>query len=243
MKNLIKLIIICSFVTSPLSSQIKINGYFGYGTYDMSQQKSFHQFFIDNLKNDYGIDLAILDDFPGYFNYAVEIQESFDNTELSFGFIYQSTGARSFYKDYSGQINYDISIEGFGPVIGIEREFYSSELVSIAAKLRPQLLFSNQEFTSNLELYDYGETETVKIKGYNIGIEPSIKLYRQFNRILLSLNAGYYLDLHRGQLKAEVMDEDIDVSIPGTDKALRNNWDGFRVSLGIGYQISSKQSD
>ena len=243
MKNLTKFIILFALISTPLAAQIKINGYVGVGTYEMSQQKAFHQFFIDRLKNEYDIELALLDNFPTYFNYALEFQQTLNKTELSIGFIYQSSGARSFYKDYSGQINYDISITGYGPIIGIEKVFYTSKLLSISAKLKPQLLFSDQEFKSTVEIYDDKESETLKIKGYNIGIEPSVKLYHQFNKVILSFNAGYYLDIHRGQLKTNVMGEDVDVKIPNTKNALKNNWDGFRLLIGIGYQLPAQFSN
>ena len=204
----------------------------------MDLQNDFHQYFAIDAYERYGVELDLADDFPAYFNYSGEVVWQLnDKFSLGGGFIYQSTGARSYYEDYSEKMNYDVKIQGYGPYVNVVGKIYKNPLFDLSLQLKPMILFSNQDIISELQVFDYKESDNIEISGYNYGIEPAIRISKDINRLSFSLNFGYYLDLYRGNLEGKIMGDTFDIYIPNTDDKLKNNWYGLRIFAGVGYHF------
>ncbi len=183
----------------------------GWGSYQMIDLKNY----FDDIKKSNAIGL-VTDDFPGYFNIGADLlYEMTGSLNIGVAFIFNSTGGRFHYNDYSGYIdsksvNYCI---GLGPVFELKTSILDDR-ITVKYYSRFGLLLSSMELSHYMEINE----EVIKdnkstTEASSMFLEPGFKVLWNNDNVNFGIGMGYFLDF----------DEFYD----GTE--FRTQWDGIRL--------------
>ena len=223
----IALLMIGFFISFPGMAQWSVSYSAGYGTYDMSDMKTYlAEHYQSVLEVVPGLDLVITDNFPGYVTHTLDIGYKFHQHEVGVKGSYLSTAGKYSYADYSGEISSEVSLDGYRGGAYYRYYFYQINLnakqnISFWGEAAPACIFSKVKINGVMT----PQNEIVKMENksfdcFSFSILPQLGIkYTLFSNIDLRLSFGYEIDF-----SSRISDIDSKV-----------NWSGFRCSGGIGY--------
>lgn len=242
MRKFIKLLIILLFISVNIKAQFGISGNIGYGSYSMDNLKGLNRAYQNQINTYYNLKLDQLENFPMFWNFsfATFYQDS-SNLRISLVYTYLSTGSRLCYEDYSGKYILDNIISA--NILGIK---ISKRLINLPIDfglyINPQILINkdyfNYSFSLNLN-QDHSAYNKTKGKAINVGTSAGLFLKKRINKFEINFEAGYYLDIYKGAIKAKVDGRKVEMNNPETNTSLKNEYSGFRGSIGISYFLKS----
>lgn len=208
---------------------IKIGARSGYGFYEQSGVKSLQLKLIDeiNIEN-----VEAVESFPSSINYS--FYNNFylnENKLIGFDISFFSTGGRNHLKDYSGEYKLDMILNGTR--IGIS--FLHREIVQnnfcIYGRFNTGILFSKLKLNENLTIYDEQLlSDKYKFYSTSLAFEPSVVFaYEIVKNISIDLKLAYDINLGSELHLKDNKDAKI---------GHKTNWSGFRVSLGLNYNMN-----
>ena len=156
----------------------------------------------------------------------------------SFTFIYSSTGARSYYKDYSGEYKVDYMVDSKSVGLLLENNFIINK-VQIPYGSKFLYIMSNLGIESNLSINDPYESESMSLKAKttSIGIEPYTGLQLLFDKVVIRFNISFLLStgnyLHDPNNPNSYL-------LNTESKKVKVNWSGFKCGLSLGYVFPYK---
>jgi len=189
----------------------------GYGTYQLDDVKSLQH----SMLNNYG--LKETDCFPNYFTNSILLGLVTGNSHFGSNFSYLTTGGRLQRADYSGSYTVDMIVNGY-KLGAFYRYYLKTEISPLFFYLHfsSGVLFSNLKMKEQINIYSESVTESYKLKGVGIYIEPNIGLkYLLTNKICLLVGAGSEADFF-GTMKLSEKKTNI-----------KSHWNGFRFYSGI----------
>jgi hypothetical protein len=205
----------------------------GIGTYALKSMKSHGE----NLQQSFPVDARFVDKFPSYPFYTLSILQRIGNCYVGGSGSYGSTGARINYTDYSGSISADQNVRYFefgAPFAVLLNRKASLGFLKFTAK--PTVVFGRYVLLLTTRLGDTIESEKAKFTSVNLGIESGLSYSRKvFKSFELELQGGYNFNFYKGELLYSTNDS---YSLEDKDgKKVTLDWSGFRVGLGIAYQL------
>ncbi|MCP4178036.1 MAG: hypothetical protein GY756_09735 [bacterium] len=238
MKQLISIFITILAFSMPIYSQWGASVEIGIGSYSMKELKKFNKDNIE-LQSEYNINLEQLENFPVYPNFSFEIfYERNRSFRYGLGYQYLSTGSRLYYGDYSGNYSMDILTSANAIQFKVSNTI-SKRYFDIGLYCYPQLLFCNTEFKSTLNLEpDFAEKDDLTVHAIDFGASWGVILRKNIGKLEIDLKAGYFLDIFKGKMKEKMFDRE-----PIMNEKIKNNWSGFRISLGLGYYFKEKEQE
>jgi uncharacterized membrane protein len=238
MRKFIKLLFILLFISLNLKAQFGISGNIGYGSYSMDNLKGFNVAYQNQTSTQFNLKLDQLENFPMFWNFSFEtFYRDSSNIRISLVYTYLSTGSRLYYEDYSGEISFDnITVAN---VLGIK---ILKSLINLPLDfglyINPQILLNkncfNYSFSLNLN-QDHSAYNKTKGKAINVGTSAGFFLKKRINKFEINFEAGYYLDIYKGAIKAKVDGTKYEMKNRETNTSLKYEWTGFRGSIGISY--------
>lgn len=206
-----------------------------YGSYEMESMKDFQEeLYTDALELD--LPFKIVDNFPAYIGY--ELQIGVDNDDLEYGLHLggRSTGGRVSYSDYSGKYNIDNEMRSFevGTYFGIKA--HESAKINFMMTVLFGVSFTNLNLISNFHLTDQEpQIETVEFAAKNFLFAPGLKIRWTISKSLFADFTARYDIQAPGKLR---LTDDKRAHLENKkEEAVRANWSGFRVSIGLGFKI------
>lgn len=208
----------------------------GYASYNQADLKEFQE----DLLTEYPVDAKITESFPPYWHY----DGSFDyllNNEFIVGLVatYGSSGGRTHYEDYSGEIRNDMLLNyvSIGAVLGIVLNPEESQW-QLSLELTPAISFSKMK----LKFYNRVGTEqdfrNYSFKSTNWTLQPSLHLTRKLKNFGLNLQAGYCGTIVKGDVFLDGGYGAYLVNDSSGEK-IHIDWSGFRIALGLSYTFNS----
>lgn len=240
MRKFIKLLIILLFISVNIKAQFGISGNIGYGSYSMDNLKALNKAYQNQINTYYNLKLDQLENFPMFWNFSFEtFYQDSSNLRISLVYTYLSTGSRLYYEDYSGKYILDNIIAA--NVLGIK---ISKKLINLPIDfglyINPQILLNKDYFKYSFNLNpDYSVYHKTEGKAINVGTSAGLFLKKRINRFEINFEAGYYLDIYKGAIKAKVDGTKDEMNNPETNTSLKNEYTGFRGSIGISYFFKS----
>jgi hypothetical protein len=166
----------------------------GYGIYSLEALKKIQ---TDMLQNISGIPAQSVEQFPNYLNHSVSLAYYMDQNNL-FGInaSYLTTGGRNHVRDYSGEYNFDMIINGYQ--FGVESE----HIINLQPKLDLHANFKTGVIQSRLSisevlylqqelLHSYTENESQ----FDFFLEPNLGIsYKILPRASVRTSVGYSLN-------------------------------------------------
>jgi hypothetical protein len=219
-------------------AQVGISGRIGYGSYSMKGLKGFNKSVIQYYQNEYDIKLDQLEDFPAFGNYSVEIfAQTKKSLRFSFGYSAQSTGSRAYYSDYSGSFKSDIIAHSNVYYLNVSQILIHS-ILDAGIYAQPQILKCKTTIETKLVLEpDVNDGEKIKCTSQNSGLELGIVLRKNIWKFEVEGQAGYYFDTNKDYFEFDYQGRNQYLEDPISGKKILNNWNGLRLSVGIGFHL------
>ncbi len=193
-----------------INNKYSINLSSGFGSYNIESAKTALRQGLSNLP----FPAKVVDDYPNMPYYGLDFCVRMQNYELGLMYSLISTGGKVHYADYSG--NYTLN-----NIINSEQYGFIMKLFILPNKLIKTQLLTNfgisnlsVNYAETLNVFNESQNSNDKIMREYPFLEPGLRLFYDYNSIMLGLNATYFL----------LLQNDLNIS-----------FDGFRVGLFVGY--------
>ncbi len=229
--SLLIAILLFSFCLPELKSQeMEFHGGTGLFHSSMSGLRSYQIYQLYNLD----VDAVVTDDFPANVYYTGEVRIHFDRFWTGLAYVWNSTGSRISYGDYSGELTMDILANAhfFGMTYGYS--IYQINGLSINPLLKVLISYSDYLFTDYTLLLNEENTITHSYESESAVLVPGLELNYNRKFLSLSLSAGYLLD---GDSKLHKPDDVSRVFTYPSEKPVTNNWSGYRIEVLAGFKF------
>lgn len=214
-------------VSSGLSAQkTGLSASFGGATFAMDDMK----YLQEHILSSYPVEGDIISSFPPFFTASAEVvHQFFTHLRAGAGYTYTSSGGRSDYSDYTGNVETNMT--------AISHRFGVSVNYSILAGERLDLSLYG-ELDANLSYLDI--SSTINVLGFTNGIQnkytsisptgsAGLELLYNFKDSALGIEAGYLVDL-QGDLSNRESGTDL-LDPNDRDRILSTDWSGWRVGI------------
>lgn len=210
----------------------------GWGSYHMSELKDFQDYLKNEVAVSFPLNLTASKNFPPNIFYHGNILFAISKIiTTGIGYGYYTTGSRLSYSDYSGY--YYIDLITTGNAFRIPLQFKVSSQKNMTTYLYGNLELIGSKLTMNEKVSLYGnnqeDEETINLFSTSIYFEPGIKFSFLYKKCNFNINMGYTFGSNG---KLHLKDEPDKPPQYSDDKYIRTNWGGFRLSVGIGYNLS-----
>jgi hypothetical protein len=194
---------------------------------------------MDDLKNlqkyilsTYPVEGKITSSFPPYTSSAITIfKQLYDNIRVGGGYSYSTTGGKSSYSDYSGQIVTDMAVEAHRLEAYLSYSLMGGDRLNLNLYGKVDANLTSLTIESYYNILSYSNGITNRYRSISpLGIIGAELMYT-FGNFALGMDAGYTVDL-TGNLK------DTDEGDPLLDpydreKTLTTDWTGWNVHLSV----------
>ncbi|SRR6266542_3615551 len=227
------LLLLLGFATTK-GQKIIVNGYIGYGQYQLSNLKSFQT----DLKNSVPqLQVESVEKFPNFLNYSLGIEYSVNGNNY-WGLItsYYTTGARNHLKDYSGEYKLDMILNGYKLGLQFRTVLEKRGKLDINFEMKAGIILSTLTITELFKITNVtDESVDVDFGSRTLFGEPSFRLnYLITPKLLLEMDAGYEFNLNSSIYSKE----NHDYNLKNRNGNIVNlNWSGVRCMVGVGYNL------
>ena len=230
------LLIFLAYSKHSIAGGISIRFQTGYNYYNMEQLHEMQKSVVNNIRNEVGIPVKIVESFPAYYSYQFQILFYLPkNFRLGGFFDYASTGGRVHYRDYSGKYSFDqiVTKKTLGTVA--ERLFpHKDNHLGFSLILKGFISFSDLNIRENLTIGEVTDGQDLDFVAISIGIEPALRYEINFSYITSGLEIGYRIGFS-GFYHLEDYD---DTYLLNDGKEISPEWNGFKISLSFGVHIN-----
>lgn len=214
--------------------KIKLGGIAGYAFYEQHDLKEVNREILAQLP----FEARIIDNFEPVFYVGGYVQyELFNRFFLGPKYEYHYSGSRLGTKDYSGIYSFDQYINAHQVGLKFNYSFVSFQRFIFESQLGGGACFTDWRLDTNLEVGEegeYSEHQLEKFKGYSWYISPGLNFgYRLVSQVTLTGSASYSFDI-AGKYKY-LKNKNFDV-VNSPD------WSGFKVSVGIEFNLNKTEN-
>lgn len=233
MKKLAPFIIIL-FTTIESCAQIIGSGFIGYGSYKMSEMKTYMAAY--QMRYDVSVRPVTSYSFPSYWNGGFDLRFPTGKWQSGTVITFGSTGSQAYYSDYSGHIGLDMLSSFIHVGIVVNRTWsLKNNSWTIGADLRPgvglgkTILREYSEIKGDFNQSFYQSSATYQ--SINVSLQPTISVSRTIGKFYLSAFAGYQADVVKGKAKDKLGPE------------LKMDWSGYRLGLSAGVKFKDPEGE
>lgn len=234
MRVILSVIFVLVLVRVGIAQKLRLSLNSGYGTYQLNE--------LRGLQNDfaaYGAWLHVekVQQFPGYLNYSVSA-EYFLNPKNLIGLSgsYYTTGGRNHVSDYSGEYALNMPLSGYRLGMQYRNVFAGFGKTNIYLSANGGLMLSALSISETMTIYpDHTTTEKVNLASMSFTFDPSVGAWYPLGKnFSVDISLGYQVYLASKLFNVEDLETEL------TDfrgNAVRLNWSGLRLGLGITYDL------
>lgn len=200
-----------------------------YGSYSMKSLKEVQQSLFPS-----DIPLEVVESFPSRVGFEFNLLRTFDKISVGAGFSKASTGGRVSYADYSGSLMHDIIANNMMVSIQIEYALTQKDSWELFFAMRNGVAINTMTYRSALTLGSETDEIKNKFKSMNFALSPGLGARFFYGKFFLHPEARYESHILKGDL---TYTEDSSVELKVDEKKVQMDWDGFRLSISLGYRI------
>ena len=234
MKNYLKIILILLLAQTSAGQNFKIGLNTGYGTYKMEDLKQFQS---DAAEYYSMLNVEEVQQFPGYFNYSASVEYSLSRSNLiGINAGYYTTGGRNHVADYSGEYYMNIPIHAYSLGLQYRNVFMTFNKFDLYAQIKGGILFSALSINESFAIHKFDSiSSSYTMVNNSYFCEPSAGVFYSLGKSFsANFSLGYQFDfkdkLHYKDNKDQVLTND-------DDEPVYSDWSGFRIVLGLSYDI------
>ena len=186
----------------------------------------------EHILSTYPVDGRVTSSFPPFTTTSLTVfKQYFDYLRVGISYSYSTTGGKSSYQDYSGEVSTEMTATSHRLGAYLSYVILGGDLVDLSLSGSLEANYSSIFIQSRYKVYNY--SQQISNRYWSISPSGSIgpELFFKFNKVALGVNAGYLVDL-RGELK-DNSDGDPLRDPNDRDRVLRSDWSGWyaRISL------------
>jgi hypothetical protein len=188
----------------------------------------------EHILSTYPVDGKVTSSFPPFTTASLTVfKQYFDYLRVGGGYTYSTTGGKSSYQDYSGELFTEMNATSHRLGVYLSYVILGGDLLDLSLGGRVEANYSTVYIQSRYNLYSFGNQYSNRY--WSISPTGSIgpELMFNLNRISLGVDAGYLVDL-RGELKDTTNGNTLKDPFD-RDRVLSSDWTGWytRISLVI----------
>jgi hypothetical protein len=198
----------------------------GVASVRMTDMKSLQDYILGT----YPVEGKITSSFPPYTSASITIfKELYDYLRVGGAYSYSTTGGKSSYQDYSGNIFTEITASSHRLGAYISYTLLGGDRLGLALNGRLDANFTSMNIESYLSIYTYSNRLSNKYRSISPVGSIGAELMYKLRNISLGMEAGYLVDL-KGDLKDP---EDGDPLLDPNDRerVLSSDWSGWFARL------------
>lgn len=186
----------------------------------------------EHILSTYPVEGKVTSSFPPFTTTSLTVfKQYFDYLRVGVSYTYTSTGGKSSYQDYSGEVFTEMTATSHRLGAYLSYVILGGDLLDLSLAGRVDATYSTIFIQSRYNIYSFGNQISNKYWSISpcgsIGPELTIKL----NKISLGVDAGYLVDL-RGDLKDT--SDGVTLKDPADrDRALSSDWTGWYARLSL----------
>ena len=186
----------------------------------------------EHILSTYPVEGKITSSFPPFTSVSVTLFKPLnDYLRVGISYSYSTTGGKSSYQDYSGEIFTEITATSHRLGAYLSYVILRGDRLDLALNGRLDANYSNMLIESYYSIYNYGN----RISNRYWSISPSgsigAEVWYKLQRTSLGLEAGYMVDL-KGDLR-ETGDGDYLTDPNDRDRVLSSDWTGWLVRASL----------
>jgi len=198
----------------------------GVASSKMSDMKNLQEYFL----SEYLVEGKITSSFPPYTSVSVTgFKQLYDYLRLGISYTYSTTGGKSSYQDYSGEIYTEINATSHRLGAYLSYILLGGDRIDLSLHGRLDANYSTMLFEESKVIY--GDFEGYSIKFWSISPTFSIgaDLLYNLRKFSLGIEAGYQVDL-----KGDLKDDGNTLQDPNdTERVLTSDWSGWYARLSL----------
>ena len=223
---------VCLMTTNCAHAQTSLYTKVGVGTYQMKQLERFQSELIQELP----IPAKVVNDFPATLTYELGLTHQFSENMASGGFIgYYSTGGRSHYADYSGQLRFDHLLQAYNAGMLFTVDLSDGEDTKRIAPwffVKLSAIYTLYDLVQYLEIGQENSSEEFYFKSLNVGLQPGFSFQIPLRYFSICPEISYDL-----QLPGKLFFDDRAFLLNEQGEEVKANWSGFRVGVRVARRL------
>jgi hypothetical protein len=200
----------------------------GVASFKMSDMKYLHE----HILSTYPVEGKVTSSFPPFTSASITVfKQLYDYLRIGAGYSYSTTGAKSSYQDYSGEIFTEMKATSHRLGAYLSYTILDGDRLDLSLSGRLDANFTSMIIESYYSIYYYSDGVSNKYRSISPSGTIGAELFYKLKDIALGMEAGYLVDL-RGNLK-DADDGDPLLDPNDRDRVLTSDWSGWYVRLSV----------
>jgi hypothetical protein len=179
------------------------------------------------------VEMEVLSSYPDYTLTSVSLYyQLYDDIRIGGGYVYSSTGARSNYTDYSGEVNLNILANSHRIGAFLAYQLVGGNWYDLSVYGRADGHISRVERTRSIYVLGVGSRSTERFTGMKAAFTAGSEFLFHFREISFGLDGGYMLDLP-APLTSSDTNSELKIPSNGTSKVVTTDWTGWRAQAKV----------
>jgi hypothetical protein len=207
------------------AQEVGISAGFGMSAQRMDDLKALQRY-VSSLEV---VGLETISSFPEYAMTSVSLYyQLYESIRIGAGYVFASTGARSNYTDYTGEISWDILASSHRLGAFLSYAVLDGERYDLSVYGRVDANISRVTLSRTIYVMGYGTRQNEKYGGVKAGFTAGTEFLWHFRDFSLGVDGGYMLDL---PASLSSLDSGGDLTIPsgGAPMVITADWTGWRA--------------
>jgi hypothetical protein len=180
----------------------------------------------------YPVEGRVTSSFPPYTSISLTLyKQVYDYFRVGISYSYSTTGGKSSYQDYSGEIYTEITATSHRLGAYLSYVILGGDRLDLALSGRLDANYTPVLIESYYNIFNYGSNLSNSYRSISPGGSIGTELWYRLRKISLGLEAGYMVDL-KGDLKASG-DGDPLTDPNDRDRVLTSDWSGWLVRASL----------
>jgi len=199
---------------------------FGGASFRMDDLK----YYLEQNLNSYPVEGKIVNSFPPYSSLSINYFKQFlSMLRIGAGYGYTSTGGRSDYSDFSGNITTDVVASSHRIGAFASYSVLAGELIDLALYGRLDANFTRVEISNSIYVLGFYSGASDKYKSVSPNTSAGLELMFHLKNFTVGMDAGYLVDLP-GKLSDTQSGGSL-LDPADNTRALKSDWSGWRAGL------------
>lgn len=195
-----------------------------------SSQMDDMKYLQEHILSTYPVDGKISSSFPPYTSFSINLFKIlYDHIRVGAGYSFSTTGGKSSYADYSGNISTEITATSHRLGAYISYIVMGGDRLDLALNGRLDAILTNLTVGSFYSIYNYSSGQENEYRSFSPGGSVGAEFMYKFENFSMGMDAGYLVDL-QGNLKDSGNGDPL-VDPNDTDRVLSSDWTGWYVHL------------
>lgn len=200
----------------------------GVASFRMTDMKYLQEYILST----YPVEGKVTSSFPPYTSASLTVfKQMYDYLRVGGSYSYSTTGGKTSYQDYSGEIFTDMTATSHRLGAYLSYVILGGDRLDLSLSGRLDANYTSMSIESYYSIYNIGNRISNKYRSISPSGSIGAELMYKLRQVSLGLDAGYLVDL-QADLK-DTQDGDPLLDPNDRDKILTSDWSGWYVRISM----------